>query len=424
MAWTMYSIDPLDTLFFRDGRPFVAGEGTDVASRFPPTPLTLQGLVRSRVLARKCSQGWWQYREGCGSCSQHNSCEAEKVVGSIQPNDGNQGTLQIHGPWLLINGSPVLPIPMDLIAQAEQLKRVAREGKGSVQTGILAPDLNAPHSSNLPGALRGLAPPSEYKEENVKFEGVPGFIAWNRFLEYLCGRVPRLTLGDDWWRPSDLWGEELRPGLEVEDGLNRAESGKLYFAKHVRLKPGVSLAVELEGLQTLASVFQNPWESPFGGERRAVVMKHMESASIPWQSVDGEVEGTAKTGGRLKLVLTQMTWFEKGWYPGDEWTIGTRDQGTPQITTATLNGQRVEWVAARMERPEYVGGWNLATRNQKPIRRFVPPGAVFYLQVNSAPSNNVRPVLSLWNSCLSNQPPGEPFLYASIGLGHVLIGTW
>ncbi len=39
--------EPLDTLFFRDGRPFNQGEGNGgVESLFPPSPTTLVGAAR------------------------------------------------------------------------------------------------------------------------------------------------------------------------------------------------------------------------------------------------------------------------------------------------------------------------------------------------------------------------------------------
>jgi CRISPR-associated protein Cmr3 len=287
MTWTMYKIDALDTLFFRDGRPFVAGEGTDVASRFPSSPLTLQGLIRSKLLSLPsvgCTEGWRQYREGCNNearcCPKQGNCKAEKVVGSATARGASNGSLRVHGPWILVNECPVLPIPMDLIAEAEALKEIAKIGKGELSTEILMPDENGAAYSNLPGALKPLKPPPSWGEK--KFEGVPGFIVWDRYKEYLCGTAPKLTLKEDWWRPSDLWGEELRPGLEIEDERSRAEQGKLYFARHTRLREKVALAVEMEGLGSLEQNMKERWPSPFGGERRAVVVEPMQPARNPW----------------------------------------------------------------------------------------------------------------------------------------------
>lgn len=56
MAWFFIEAD--DVLMFRDGRPFTAGESHVIQSLFPPSPLTLQGALRSYILnqAGVCTQ--------------------------------------------------------------------------------------------------------------------------------------------------------------------------------------------------------------------------------------------------------------------------------------------------------------------------------------------------------------------------------
>lgn len=49
MTWLF--IEPDDVWLFRDGHPFSAGEGHIARCLFPPTPLTLQGALRSSLLA-------------------------------------------------------------------------------------------------------------------------------------------------------------------------------------------------------------------------------------------------------------------------------------------------------------------------------------------------------------------------------------
>jgi hypothetical protein len=75
-----------------------------------------------------------------------------------------------------------------------------------------------------------------------------------------------------------------------------------------------------------------------------------------------------------------------------------------------------------MDRPDRFGGWNLAKKDQKPVRAFVPRKSVFYLEVKSA--GDVEVVLGRWNTCFTETPPGEAFQYDRMGFGHVFIGTW
>ena len=45
-----FLVRPLDTVWFRGPRPFVAGEDSSDPGLFPPTPWTFQGLVRTHLL--------------------------------------------------------------------------------------------------------------------------------------------------------------------------------------------------------------------------------------------------------------------------------------------------------------------------------------------------------------------------------------
>jgi CRISPR-associated protein Cmr3 len=288
-AWQAFTIAPLDTLFFRDGRPFVAGEGTDAYSVFPPTPLTLQGLIRSKLLAKRRPDGgggradgcslWEQYALNCAPCPHNSRCDVQDVVGLINPSSQPNGNLQVRGPWLLVGSRLILPIPLDVIARADDLKAIAERKITHLQTGLLRPLSGGGRRSNMPEGLVVLAPPEKWE----KFEGVPGWMAWDRFEEYLANRPPALTPGLNWWRIEDLASAELRPGLEIEDGRNRAHEGRLYFARHVRLntwEKAVRLAAEVDGLGTQAGSLTAFAISPFGGERRSVGVEPFRLDSV------------------------------------------------------------------------------------------------------------------------------------------------
>jgi CRISPR-associated protein Cmr3 len=90
-------IEPSDVLLFRDGRPFSAGEGHRARSIFPPTPNTMQGVIRSKVLADRCGR-YQQYREGCNDCPEKNSCTISSEIGKPASNGrGNYGAMHLKG---------------------------------------------------------------------------------------------------------------------------------------------------------------------------------------------------------------------------------------------------------------------------------------------------------------------------------------
>lgn len=253
-----FALRPLDTLFFRDARPFTAGEGTDGQSLFPPSPMTVQGMLRAKLLALGC-RGWQKYMADGEYCT--DDCPVHSVVGRV---GGAPGTLAIRGPWIIADGQWLLPAPMDLVQQEQPL-----------EYGVLSPSSSGP-SGNHPGSLYPLVPPGGWED----FKGVNGWLTWDAYSDYLLGNQVKLKQRENLWPPGDLWLEELRPGLGMDSATNRADTGLLYFPRHVRLqeKFRISLGVEVHGLQGMAKALTAVELASFGGEGKAVVI---EQASVP-----------------------------------------------------------------------------------------------------------------------------------------------
>jgi CRISPR-associated protein Cmr3 len=124
-------------------------------------------------------------------------------------------------------------------------------------------------------------------------------------------------------------------------------------------------------------------------------------------------EAIIKSGYRFKIVFTQPAWFEGGWIP-ERWD--------KLSGLARIGGIEFEWVACAMDRPERFGGWDLARRDQKPVRAFVPRRTVYFLKGKDI--GGIEKALGLWNMGFSETPPGESFDYGRMGLGHVFVGAW
>ncbi len=112
-------IEPSDVLLFRDGRPFSAGEGHRARSLFPPTPNTMQGVIRSKVLAERCGR-YQSYREGCAQCPEQQTCTIPEEIGRPdQQGRGNYGAMQIKGPLIAQREASSLdvhfPVPADVV---------------------------------------------------------------------------------------------------------------------------------------------------------------------------------------------------------------------------------------------------------------------------------------------------------------------
>jgi CRISPR-associated protein Cmr3 len=104
-------IEPHDVLLFRDGKPFSAGTDIRARSLFPPTPFTIQGSIRARVLfSSGVSPG--DYAQGSTPAAQ----QLRQLIGTPQ---GSYGTLHFRGPFLARqeNGqwSCYFPLPADVV---------------------------------------------------------------------------------------------------------------------------------------------------------------------------------------------------------------------------------------------------------------------------------------------------------------------
>ncbi len=387
MAWRTLRITPLDTLFFREPRPFTAGQQTDARSLFPPTSLTMQGMLRSLILAHHAPQAL--SRRGALPP------DVSTVIGQI---GGAVGTLRLRGPWLVHGESWLLPAPLDLVMPAEAPGVAIQEARAFAPTHR---DRTA-DTCSLPGRLRALVPPVGWTE----FHAVGGWLSWPAFRQYLEGEPLQIERGVTWFEPSDLWVEELRPGIGIDEQRNRAKDSLLYFARPVRLQAGVSLGVEVGGLGDLSAPWKAPVFASLGGEGKAVVVE-AATAPPPWRDYP------ARAAKSMKLVLTQPAWFTAGWHPS--WM-------ECEAGTATIGGRSCEWVGARVERSVRIGGWDLARRGPRPLRPFVPAGSIYYLDGVAA---DQWPMI--WDASITESPAGADGLserFDQIGFGHVLAGQW
>ena len=103
---TTLVLHPLDTFFFRDGRPYNQDDPGQVeaASLFPPYPPTVVGAVRA---AAARAMGW------------PGSAWDTAALGDgvdWQAGDEPLGPLRFSGPYILREGEPLYPAPLNLAA--------------------------------------------------------------------------------------------------------------------------------------------------------------------------------------------------------------------------------------------------------------------------------------------------------------------
>jgi len=399
----LYTLDPLDTYFVRDGRGFEAGSDTDAASLPVPTPFTLNGMVRGALLGSDACRRWRFYTSECSGCDRLHGCAVRPAVGSrLGVAGGLAGTLSVSGPWFVVNEQVLLPAPLDMIVEEDALSgAMSGDETRALDTHVLAPAEGDARAS-LPTGMRMLQPSVELRG----FHPVPGWISWPVFADYAKGLRPKLRRLENWWTAADLLVVEPRVGLAMDNKTGRALDAHLYFAQHRRLQSGVRLALEIDITGDASKLLDGIRVVPLGGEMRAATFGVQEFAA-PWEAtVDLDTAETAAPAPtRVKWVLLQPAWFAAGWHP------------------VISKGWKL--VAARLERTERIGGWNAALGDPRPLLSFVPAGAVYYLErVPDVADEDAERAYVAASRADTPSMTAEPVAFSDMGFGFSLPATW
>jgi len=367
MTTTHIFIEPSDVWLFRNARPFAAGEQGRAVSIFPPTPRTIQGVIRSARLAQSGEP--FDFRRW--------SIALQAEIG--QPD--NFGALRLRGPLVArCEGQdvhPFFPLPLDITRLNETWR-------------ILAPQQAQRFETNWHPALLPLLPMSDGEPD--KFE--PGWLPEAALVAYLCSNEAGLEVRES----TELFVSEPRFGVHIDSGPKRPQEGMLFQVEFVRVKADTGLLVEVSGVTLApAGLLQ------LGGEARAGGYATVQ------RGVDLPRSGRLQNGSgslRFKLYLATPAIFKNGWLPG--WLDPTTLQGQH-------NGVAVQLVAAAVGKPQSIGGRDIARGDrQREMHRAVPAGSVYFF-TTLASSSDVMGAFD--GQCLSD-------VDAQIGFGLFYVGGW
>lgn len=337
-------LEPLDVLFFRDGRPFGA---TSRVKSGQPLPQTFFGAVCTALLEKYgCDFAQLStYVRQAGSADLASAFEASGAPRWI-------AHIQTRGPWLARkpsdNASPIVYIPMPAIIHASKSSR-QQNRKLYHRLAPLNPNTKLPGWHDRQGLhplwLRSLEPT----------EPAEGYLSLDGLRTLLINQMPK---ADDIVSSHQLFGYDMRTGIEINQQRLVSEEGKIYGIELLMLAPGVGYYGEVilppdaprnafEGIRTLS----------FGGEARRVGCQLVPSVS--WPNVQPRHDQE-----KPLIILTTPGLFTAGWKP--KWLES--------------------WIhAAAVPAFLAASGWDLARGGPKPTRFAAASGSVYFL--NSLPNN-------------------------------------
>lgn len=363
-------IEASDVWLFRDNKPFSAQQNFVARGQFPPTPMTMQGVVRTHYLESQLlleGRTWDDYRRG------NVSARIVETVGlpAFQDRPIIPGALHMTGPF------------------------VARRNKDGTVERLLHAPLDVLKHEN--GECRLLKPS---RQQNYDFKTDPPFSGWRplvgggegykeahgwltetQYARYLKGDISSISklLSDD-----DVFQIEDRVGLALDYGRRANAESMFYRAEFIRPCDQVGLLIHVNlDLFEKETGYLN-----LGGESRSGHFRVMKS-----------VNSLPQTGrGNVKIVLLTPAYFTQGWMPaGEDWSHWV---GSGRLVSIAVG------------KPHLISGWDMAKNEPKPLRHYIPAGSVFFFE----------------NAEVSGKPftetPPDSLDHGAMGFGTFAAGTW
>lgn len=360
-------ISALDTLFFRDGKPFSMGEETWANALFPPPPNVFYGALRSLYFSI--------FRDEFSRIEQEDKTR----------------NLIIESVTAFINDKSRLPVPMDIVKKKE---------KEDNQYCFLEMTTNN-FQSSYPLEKMLIAPDLTEVVESVEGKA---YLRKRDFLKYLANgtEFPSSRIKPEFQK--DLIIDEPKVGIGRDNTTLTTDEGKLYRVGMKRLitykknddrteKITFDFIVDFHGLDFKKQLPEKGFLK-LGAENKSAYYELLPD-------FDNESASEAFQSNQFKLVLTSPAVFKNGWFPD---FLDEQYQGK-------FEGHSVKLIAASTGKAAFIGGFDIKKREPKPMFKAIPAGSVYYFEIqNGIKELNVKEVKLTCLNDLSKEGFGQAFI--------------
>jgi CRISPR-associated protein Cmr3 len=397
-----FALEPLDTLLFRDGRPFdQSDEGlTETRSLFPPFPSVAAAALRAR-LAR--NMGW----SGRGPWD----TTITDVLGSGPFNAGQCRfgppivMLASSNPHASASYSAYFPCPAAVVGQFDPEKKTPGDRTLS-ELKLLTPRRPGPNSS-----LRtdlALGDHQAFCSAPKGFDSLDGWLIDTSGLEKLLrGEAPG---SGDCNRSEKFFVRQDRAGIKRDYATHGAADSMLYTASQVRpvqrVTSGDKVAIGVRAELPEPLAIPNGAILPLGSMGRAASCVTIDAVRLDLSG--HSVKATAikpDTQGYYHYSIVLISPAVP--HPG----------GRGPAAGLHLPNNQHEVVSAVLPKPIAFSGWDASTVGPAPMRRYLAPGSIWYLRFKGNTDDLQAEFDRLHRDGISNEG-------ASVGFGAVVIGTW
>ena len=311
-------IKPLDTLFFRDGKPFGMGEETWTSSSVMPNPSVIWGSLFSMLWAHKLVT----------------KTEIERLsIGRIFLYNQDKGTLY-------------LPAPQDLFQEKNSSKE-----KLSEKIVFSTYKKEAVISSNNTTIQHFIYPKSD-----IRTEPLPQAFIKIDDLQDAYYREDKVTVVSI----DDINKKDYKLGIGRDNQAKFAEEGALYRIELTELGEGWGFVVETD----FDGNFPQKGFIKLGGEGKIASFSQIENLETKTiATLDAKLESRVdeKDTSSVKVYFSSPTFLDEGSVLSDFY-------------------KKFDVIAAFVGKPLSIGGFDMAEREPKYMKKAIPAGTIYYLK--------------------------------------------
>lgn len=338
-------IKAIDTLFFRDGKPFERSEDNWAEGIFPPNPSVLYGAIRSAFFAGN-----------------------SEFIGKFDSNEDPTKNLQISAIWIMMQNRLLCSAPLDYSLHED----ISSNGKHKISPTRLM----SRHEGNFVSSL---------DHQSIKFKTIPFsydekkyvdklFVDKSDLLQY---NSEEIILAE---KQDDIFVIENKIGVGLDKKTRSNRKGLVYRVGLIRLKdefnddelssPSLVVAYNLDFVPSILKL---------GAEgKTAVCDAYHGKLSKPIDK--------SKTNSKFfRIVLLTPAFSKEGALINIDSLIG--------------DGVKLELQSAYVGKPLSIGGWDIKLKEPKPMRKAIPAGSTFHYEIKS--SHTYEQVSSLFSEVAS-----------------------
>ncbi|OWY22619.1 type III-B CRISPR module-associated protein Cmr3 [Sphingobacteriales bacterium UPWRP_1] len=354
----LLKLQAVDTLFFRDGKPFSMGDDTFATGIFPPPPSVFHGALCSAFLADNLHLL-------SNASTETASIEITGIYYLKEENDN-----RLYNKNEASNLTPLLPIPLDLVHYKEGRKD---------RLSFAAEKLCKVVLSNV--QVNSIA---DHCDDEEQLEQPEGYLSIEELNNYLQLDKVAFSITDN------LINTESKIGNALNNERQSTEEGHLYRVNMSRLEK----ENQRFSFLLVTNFFPASKWLRLGAEGKTVVCTDETAKTLPLKQGGEEQNEKPLLSIDIKTPLVEenddvyfkiyfatpcvfvpnTTIKNEGWLPDfDSYDAVTR--------IAVWKGIEMQLITAFVGKPISIGGFDLATKKPKTMYRAIPAGSVYYFKL-------------------------------------------